>query len=236
MSHRDANQTARSAGGEGERARGRFITLEGSEGVGKSTNLARVVAFLESRGLEVVQTREPGGTPRAESIRELLLDPDVEEPLDDDAELLLVFAARAQHLARMIRPALARGAWVVCDRFTDATFAYQGGGRGIPASRIAELERFVQHGLSPDLTLLLDMPVETARERVASRGGAPDRFERERSDFFTAVRRVYLARAAADPERFAVVDASRPLAAVGDQIEALLEARMAAWRGATWQK
>lgn len=211
-------------------ARGRFITLEGSEGVGKSTNLARVVAFLEARGLEVVQTREPGGTPRAEAIRRLLLDPAEQEPLDQDAELLLVFAARAQHLARVIRPALARGAWVVSDRFTDATFAYQGGGRGIDPARIAELERFVQRGLAPDLTLLLDMPVEAARERVVSRGESPDRFERERSAFFTAVRRAYLARAAADPGRFAVVDASRTLSAVGEQIEGLLEARVAAWQ------
>lgn len=215
--------------------RGRFITLEGSEGVGKSTNMARLVAFLEARGLDVVQTREPGGTPRAEAIRQLLLDPGVEEPLDDDAELLLLFAARAQHLARVIRPALARGAWVVCDRFTDATFAYQGGGRGISAARIAELARFVQQGLTPDLTLLFDMPIEAARERMRRRGAAPDRFERERSDFFTAVRHAYLARAAAEPERFAVVDAAQPLAAVGEQVEALLEARMAAWRGARWQ-
>ncbi|MBE0489054.1 MAG: dTMP kinase [Halomonas sp.] len=209
--------------------RGRFITLEGGEGVGKSTNLARVVAWLEARGLEVVQTREPGGTPRAEAIRELLLDPSVEEPLDDDAELLLVFAARAQHLARVIRPALERGAWVVCDRFTDATFAYQGGGRGIDPARIAELERFVQQGLAPDLTLLLDMPIEAARERVALRGGAPDRFERERGEFFSAVRQAYLARAAADPQRIVVVDASRALAAVGKQIEALLAERVSAW-------
>ena len=210
--------------------RGRFITLEGGEGVGKSTNLARVVAWLEARGLEVVQTREPGGTPRAEAIRRLLLDPDVEEPLDVDAELLLVFAARAQHLARVIRPALERGAWVVCDRFTDATFAYQGGGRGIDPARIAELERFVQRGLAPDLTLLLDMPIEAARERVALRGETPDRFERERGEFFSAVRQAYLARAAAAPERIAVVDASRPLAAVGEQIDALLAQRVSAWR------
>ncbi len=229
MSNNDPDRPARDAGDRPER-RGRFITLEGSEGVGKSTNLARVVAWLEARGLEVVQTREPGGTPRAEAIRELLLDPVVEEPLDADAELLLIFAARAQHLARVIRPALARGAWVVCDRFTDATFAYQGGGRSIDATRIAELERFVQRGLAPDLTLLLDMPVEAARSRLAERGGAPDRFEREHASFFTAVRQAYLARAAADPGRFAVVDASRPLAAVGDQIETLLDQRVAAWQ------
>lgn len=225
MSNNDPDRIARNSADSPER-RGRFITLEGSEGVGKSTNLARVVAWLEARGLEVVQTREPGGTPRAEAVRELLLDPDGEEPLDADAELLLVFAARAQHLARVIRPALARGAWVVCDRFTDATFAYQGAGRGIAPARIAELERFVQRGLTPDLTLLLDMPVEAARERIAARGGAPDRFERERGEFFAAVRQAYLARAAAAPERIAVVDASRPLAAVGTQIEAILAERV----------
>lgn len=129
--------------------RGRFITLEGGEGVGKSTNLDWVCEWLNERGIEVVRTREPGGTPRAEAIRTLLLDPAPQEPLDDDAELLLVFAARAQHLARVIRPALARGAWVVCDRFTDATFAYQGGGRGLDRQRIATLETLVQRGLTP---------------------------------------------------------------------------------------
>ncbi|QTF94148.1 dTMP kinase, partial [Halomonas sp. BM-2019] len=134
------------------------------------------------------------------------------------------------HLARVIRPALARGAWVVCDRFTDATYAYQGGGRGLDPARIAELERFVQQGLAPDLTLLLDMSVAAARVRLAGRGGAPDRFEREQGDFFRAVRDAYLARAAAEPERFAVVDAARPLAEVGERIEALLAERVAAWQ------
>lgn len=210
--------------------RGRFITLEGGEGVGKSTNLALVVEWLEARGLEVVQTREPGGTPRAEAIRQLLLDPAEGEPLDDDAELLLVFAARAQHLARVIRPALARGAWVVCDRFTDATFAYQGGGRGIPAPRIAELETFVQRGLEPDLTLLLDMPIREAQRRLAGRGGERDRFERERADFFEAVRAAYLDRAQASPQRFAVIDAARPLAEVGEEIRGVLEERVSAWQ------
>ncbi|MFO8046785.1 MAG: dTMP kinase [Halomonas sp.] len=228
MSNNDPDRPARDARDRPKRP-GRFITLEGSEGVGKSTNLARVVAWLEGRGLDVVQTREPGGTLRAEAIRELLLDPGLDEPLDADAELLLVFAARAQHLAQVIRPALARGAWVVCDRFTDATFAYQGGGRGIDPARIAELERFVQRGLAPDLTLLLDMSVESARGRLAARGGEQDRFERERDSFFTAVRQAYLARAAADPGRITVVDASRPLAAVGEQIEAILAERVSAW-------
>ncbi|MDI5936282.1 dTMP kinase [Halomonas kalidii] len=214
--------------------RGRFITLEGGEGVGKSTNLALVAGWLEARGLEVVRTREPGGTPRAEAIRALLLDPDGDEPLDTDAELLLVFAARAQHLARVIRPALARGAWVVCDRFTDATFAYQGGGRGIEGSRIAELETFVQRGLEPDLTLLLDMPMAAAQQRLEGRlgreGGERDRFERERESFFEAVRRAYLARAAAAPGRVAVIDASADLSSVQAQLVRELEARVAAWQ------
>ncbi|WP_136248534.1 dTMP kinase [Halomonas borealis] len=212
--------------------RGRFITLEGGEGVGKSTNLAWIVEHLEARGLEVVCTREPGGTPRAEAIRGLLIDPAADEPLDDDAELLLVFAARAQHLARVVRPALARGAWVVCDRFTDATFAYQGGGRGIPAARIAELETFVQQGLAPDLTLLLDMPMAAAQRRLEGRlersGGQRDRFERERGEFFEAVRHAYLARAAAEPERIAVVDAERALDEVQAELGRLLDAHLEA--------
>ncbi|PXX99501.1 dTMP kinase [Halomonas sp. LBP4] len=213
--------------------RGRFITLEGGEGVGKSTNLALVADWLEARGLEVVRTREPGGTSRAEAIRALLLDPDGEEPLDHDAELLLVFAARAQHLARKIRPALARGAWVVCDRFTDATFAYQGGGRGIEVSRIAELEAFVQRGLEPDLTLLLDMPMEAAQQRLEGRldrdGGERDRFERERASFFETVRQAYLARAAAAPGRIVVIDASADLPTVQARLLSELETRVASW-------
>ncbi|MFC3283652.1 dTMP kinase [Litchfieldella rifensis] len=214
--------------------RGRFITLEGGEGVGKSTNLDWVCDWLTERGIEVVRTREPGGTPRAEAIRALLLDPAPQEPLDDDAELLLVFAARAQHLARVIRPALARGAWVICDRFTDATFAYQGGGRGLDMQRIATLETLVQRGLTPDLTLLLDMPVDAAQARVDHRlgqaGGQRDRFERERLAFFQAVREAYLARAAAEPARVAVIDASRPLTAVQAELGEYLERQVAQWR------
>ncbi|OBX37175.1 thymidylate kinase [Halomonas elongata] len=213
--------------------RGRFITLEGGEGVGKSTNLALVADHLEARGLEVVRTREPGGTPRAEAIRKLLLDPAADEPLDDDAELLLVFAARAQHLARVVRPALERGAWVVCDRFTDATFAYQGGGRGIDTARIAELEAFVQRGLTPDLTLLLDMPMAAAQRRLEGRldrdGSQRDRFERERAEFFDAVRRAYLERADEAPERVYVVNADQPLDAVQDELKSLLDGCLEAW-------
>lgn len=214
---------------EQARPLGRFITLEGGEGVGKSTNLELVCSFLEKRGVEVVRTREPGGTPRSEAIRALLLDPAQEEPLSDEAELLLVFAARAQHLERKIRPALARGAWVVCDRFTDATFAYQGGGRGIDTAHIATLETLVQQGLQPDLTLLLDMPVDAAQQRVTARGGERDRFERERGDFFAAVRQAYLQRAAAAPQRFALIDAAQPLPTVQASIQACLQEKLAAW-------
>lgn len=209
--------------------RGRFITLEGGEGVGKSTNVSLVCEFLREQGIEVVATREPGGTPRGEAIRELLLNPDEQEPLAEDAELLLIFAARAQHLARLIRPALERGAWVVCDRFTDATFAYQGGGRGIDRQRIASLETLVQGTLQPDLTLLLDMPVTAARERVAARGNAPDRFERERGAFFDAVREAYRERAEASPQRFEIVDAARPLESVQADIRQRLVTRLTLW-------
>ena len=214
--------------------RGRFITLEGGEGVGKSTNVGFVTEFLQSQGLEVVCTREPGGTERGEAIRTLLLDPAPQEPLNMDAELLLMFAARAQHLAEKILPALKRGAWVVCDRFTDATFAYQGGGRGIAKERIAVLETFVQQGLSPDLTLLLDMPQEAAKQRLESRLQAHheqrDRFEQEQADFFQAVREAYLTRAAEAPERFAVIDAQHSLEDVQAQLQQTLSSRVAAWR------
>lgn len=214
--------------------RGRFITLEGGEGVGKSTNVGFVAECLEAEGLEVVRTREPGGTARGEAIRSLLLDPAPQEPLHVDAELLLMFAARAQHLAEKILPALARGAWVVCDRFTDATFAYQGGGRGIARERIAVLENFVQQGLSPDLTLLLDMPQEAAKQRLESRlrdrHEQRDRFEREQSAFFQSVREAYLARAEEAPERFAVINAQHALDEVQAQIRQTLLTRVAAWR------
>ncbi|MBY6030715.1 dTMP kinase [Halomonas sp. DP8Y7-1] len=212
--------------------RGRFITLEGGEGVGKSTNVSFVVAELEARGIEVVQTREPGGTPRAEAIRELLLSA-AEEPLDSDAELLLVFAARAQHLAQRIRPALARGAWVVCDRFTDATFAYQGGGRGLSFERIALLERLVQAELTPDLTLLLDMPLEVAEQRLAARldrtKTSRDRFEQEQRDFFERVRLAYLARAEQDSWRVATIDADGSLDTVQRRIRLVLDERVQQW-------
>lgn len=208
--------------------RGRFITIEGGEGVGKSTQIAALAEFLRASGVEVVLTREPGGTRRAEQIRELLLE-SVAEPMPPTCELLLVFAGRATHLENVIRPALQRGAWVVCDRFTDATFAYQGGGRGMNAATIAQLEELVQGELRPDLTLLLDAPLEIAavraQERNAARGSA-DRFEREQQDFFERVRRVYLERARQEPGRFAVIDAAASRDAVAAAIRSAIQSRL----------
>lgn len=208
---------------------GLFITLEGPEGAGKSTNREYLAKRLRENGIEVVLSREPGGTPLAERIRELLLDPSGEK-MDSDTELLLVFAARAQHLAQVIRPALARGAVVLCDRFTDATYAYQGGGRGLDDVRIAELERFVQGELRPDLTLVFDLPVEIGLSRAAARGRL-DRFEQEGRDFFEAVRQTYLQRAAATPARYRVLDAAQPLAVVQRSIDALLPEILERCRG-----
>ncbi len=199
---------------------GLFITLEGPEGAGKSTNRDYLARHLRDRGLDVLLTREPGGTPLAERIRELLLAPS-DEKMHADTELLLVFAARAQHLAEVIRPALARGAVVLCDRFTDATYAYQGGGRGLGVERIATLERFVQEGLQPDLTLLFDLPVEVGLSRAAARGRL-DRFEQEGQGFFEAVRQAYLDRAKADPQRYCLIDAAQPLPAVQQALDGLV--------------
>lgn len=199
---------------------GLFITLEGPEGAGKSTNRDYLAALLRELGVDVVLTREPGGTPLAERIRELLLAP-ADEPMASDTELLLVFAARAQHLQQVVRPALTRGAVVLCDRFTDATYAYQGGGRGVPTERIALLEDFVQGALRPDLTLVFDLPVEVGLARAAARGRL-DRFEQERLEFFEAVRSTYLQRAAQSPERYRVLDAAQPLDAVQQRIAGLL--------------
>lgn len=199
---------------------GLFITLEGPEGAGKSTNRDYLAGHLRDQGLDVLLTREPGGTPLAERIRELLLAPS-DEKMDADTELLLVFAARAQHLAEVIRPALARGAVVLCDRFTDATYAYQGGGRGLSVERIATLEHFVQGGLQPDLTLLFDLPVEVGLSRAAARGRL-DRFEQEGQAFFEAVRQAYLQRAKADPQRYRLIDAALPLAAVQQSLDGLV--------------
>ncbi|MCY1277869.1 Thymidylate kinase [compost metagenome] len=201
---------------------GLFVTLEGPEGAGKSTNREYLAARLREKGVDVVLTREPGGTPLAERVRELLLAPS-DEPMAADTELLLMFAARAQHIAQVIRPALARGAVVLCDRFTDATYAYQGGGRGLPVERIAELERFVLGDLRPDLTLLFDLPVEVGLARAAARGRL-DRFEQEGRAFFEAVRQTYLQRARADTARYRVIDATRPLDAVQAELDELLPA------------
>ena len=208
---------------------GLFITLEGPEGAGKSTNREYLAELLVQAGIEVVLTREPGGTPLAERIRELLLAPD-SEVMAVDTELLLMFAARAQHLAGVIRPALARGAVVLCDRFTDATYAYQGGGRGLAYERIAILEQFVQGDLRPDLTLVFDLPVEVGLARAAARGKL-DRFEQEQQSFFEAVRQTYLARAAQAPERYRVLDAAQPLSQVQADLAALLPALLERIRG-----
>lgn len=208
---------------------GLFITLEGPEGAGKSTNREYLAARLREQGVDVVMTREPGGTPLAERIRELLLAPS-DEAMAADTELLLMFAARAQHLAEVIRPALARGAVVLCDRFTDATYAYQGGGRGLPVERIAVLEDFVQGALRPDLTLVFDLPVEVGLARAAARGRL-DRFEQEGQAFFEAVRQAYLQRAAQAPQRYSLLDAGQSLEAVQRAIDALLPGILERCRG-----
>ncbi len=198
-----------------------FITLEGGEGAGKSTALACMRDWLMRNGHIVEVTREPGGTPLGERVRELLLhSKDVE--ISADAEVLLMFAARAEHLVRVVRPALARGATVLCDRFTDATYAYQGGGLGVPAERIAALETWVQSALRPDLTLLFDVPVETGLMRAAGRSGAPDRFESRARGFLDRVRETYLERARREPLRIRVIDASRPVNEVEQAVAATL--------------
>ena len=197
---------------------GRFITLEGVDGAGKSTHLGFVADWLRQQGREVVVTREPGGTPLGETLRELLL----HREMDADTELLLMFAARRQHLAELILPALARGAWVVSDRFTDASYAYQCGGRGIAAERIAALEAWVQRGFAPDLTLLLDVPPEVAEARRSAARTA-DRFEREADSFFNRVRNAYLDRARAEPARIHVLDARQSIEALRTEIGQLLQ-------------
>lgn len=206
---------------------GRFITLEGGEGAGKSSNLEWLAERLREAGVAVTVTREPGGTDLAERIRAVLLDPGP-EPMADTTELLLVFAARAQHLAARIRPALARGDWVLCDRFMDATWAYQGAGRGLDRGAIAALESLVLEGLNPDRTLLFDVPVAQGMARAGKRS-SPDRIEREAQAFFERVRQCYLERAAAEPERFRVIDAGADLDAVRAQLETHLQ-EMLRWR------
>lgn len=201
--------------------RGKFITLEGGEGVGKSTNLAFIESYLRQKNIPVVVTREPGGTPLAESIRALVLEKR-EESMHSLTELLLVFAARAQHLNRVIIPALTRGEWVLCDRFTDATYAYQGGGRGLSKKIISELENLVQGELRPDITLLLDVDIDTGLQRAEERAEL-DRFESEQRQFFEQVRKAYLELAANNPQRYRIVDASRSLAEVQQSISDYLD-------------
>ena len=207
---------------------GKFITIEGGEGVGKSTQIGRLRDFVAGRGVEVVVTREPGGTHRAERIRELLLETNP-EPMPSTCELLLMFAARSTHIENVIRPALARGAWVICDRFTDATYAYQGGGRGLPIENIAALEKMVQGTLRPDMTLLLDAPLEVSAARASARNaatGTSDRFEQERQEFFERVRTAYLDRAKQEPQRFVVIDATQSMEAVTVAIQQAMADRL----------
>lgn len=204
---------------------GRFITLEGGEGAGKTTAAEQVAAWLAGRGRNVVRTREPGGTAAAEKVRQLLLDPATGE-LEPMTELLLMFAARAENLARIIRPELAAGNDVLCDRFSDASRAYQGGGRRLGMQVVDRLAALVHPDLEPDLTLLLDVPVDVGLERVRQRGGQADRFERARSDFLERMRATYLARARMEPERIVVIDAAQPLPAVRAAIDRTLEARL----------
>ena len=206
---------------------GLFITLEGGEGVGKSTNMAFIAQFLSDNNIEFIQTREPGGTELAERVRGLLLTKNETENWCDMAELLLMFAARAQHIDQLVKPALVAGKVVLCDRFTDATYAYQGGGRGLNKSHIVQLERLVQGVLRPDLTLLLDAPLEVGMARAAQRSEL-DRFEVEKSSFFERVRDAYLERAEQHPERFAIINAAKSLPEVQQQLHDVLMARLLA--------
>jgi dTMP kinase len=198
--------------------KGKFITFEGIDGAGKSTHIAAAADFLRARGLDVVATREPGGTPLGEKLRELLL----HEAMNLETEALLMFAARREHLAQVIEPALARGAWVLCDRFSDATYAYQGGGRGLDKAKFLDLERWVHGHLQPDLTFLFDLPPEVAGERIARQGRELDKFERERADFHSRVRQAYLERAASAPRRIRVVNAGLRLEEIGAMVEEAL--------------
>lgn len=197
--------------------RGKFITLEGMDGAGKSTHIPNIIELLKARGFEVVSTREPGGTSLGERLRELLL----HESMNPETETLLMFAARREHIAQVIEPALARGAYVLSDRFTDATFAYQSAGKGVLPSKIRELEAWVQEGLQPDLTLLFDVPVYVSIDRLAS-ARAPDKFERESQDFFEKIRASYLERASEYPSRFQIIDANRPLADVESSVKEII--------------
>ena len=195
----------------------RFITLEGIDGAGKSTQMSRIEAALESRGIDYLMTREPGGTPLGEKLRDILLHQD----MHPETEALLMFASRAEHLSSVIRPALEAGTWVISDRFTDASFAYQGGGRGLDYGKLAMLEQWVQGTFRPDLTLLFDVPVEVARKRLM-KNASLDRFEHEREAFFDRVRGAYLDRAARFPERFVVIDSGAPPEEIGVRLEEII--------------
>ena len=197
---------------------GKFITFEGIDGAGKSSHIDGVVDFLRRHGLSVVSTREPGGTPLGEKLRELLLS----EAMHLETEALLMFAARREHLAQVIEPALARGDWVVCDRFSDATYAYQGGGRGLDKTKFAALEQWVHGHLQPDLTFLFDLPPAVAGQRIAAQGRQLDRFDQERADFHSRVRRAYLERAAQSPQRMVVITADQRLEEIREQIEGIV--------------
>ena len=200
---------------QAEPSRGRFITFEGIDGAGKSTHIAGVAELIRLHGYQVVSTREPGGTPLGEKLRELLL----HEPMHLETEAMLMFAARREHLARVIEPALARGDWVVCDRFSDATYAYQGGGRGLDKAKFAVLEQWVHGHLQPDVTFLFDLPPGVAEQRISAQGRELDRFEQEKRDFHVRVRAAYLERAAAAPRRIAVINADQPLEKIKKLVE-----------------
>lgn len=197
--------------------RGKFITLEGMDGAGKSTHIPDIIKLLKSKGVEVVATREPGGTMLGEQLRKLLLN----EPMHPETEILLMFAARKEHIAKVIEPALTRGAWVLSDRFTDATYAYQSGGRGVLANKVIELESWVHGSLQPDLTLLFDVPVEVSVARLAS-ARTPDKFERESSEFFTKIRNAYLDRANKNPNRFCIINSNQALDDVKVEVENII--------------
>lgn len=196
---------------------GKFITLEGVDGAGKSTHIPTIAALLRARGKEVLLTREPGGTPLGEQLRELLL----HQAMHPETESLLMFAARREHLEQVIRPALARGAYVISDRFTDASFAYQCGGRGVDTAKVAVLEQWVQGDFQPDLTLLFDLPVAVSTQRLAN-ARDPDRFEREKADFFERIRDAYLTRAAQFPQRFRVIDSGKPIPEIQAELQEIL--------------
>ena len=197
--------------------RGKFISLEGMDGAGKSTHIPDIIKLIAEKGVEVVSTREPGGTALGEQLRALLL----QEPMHPETETLLMFAARREHIAKVIEPALARGAWVLSDRFTDATYAYQCGGRGVIANKITELESWVQGDLQPDLTLLFDVPVEVSVKRLAE-ARTPDKFERESAEFFSKIRHAYLDRANKNPHRFHIINSNQALEAVKAEVKSII--------------